>query len=749
MQQYNCAGETGGYKNIFHCLLLIILVIICYSNTLFQEWHFDDYPNIVYDKKLHWKKISLENIPGILQDSYGNTRLSRPLPRLSFALNYYLTGLNTVSYHLTNILIHIITAIFLYFVFKQILFLVNPKENIQFRNISYQDIALLGAILWAIHPLQTQAVTFIVQRMASMSAMFYLIALYFYIRGRLYQNFKLKSYSAFILSMLFWLGSILSKENGVLFPLTVILFEVTFFEINRKRIFFITGMIVFFIIISSVTFLLTRDGGINSINHIFTFIIDKITTPYEQRTFTMEERLFTEFRILIYYIFLVFYPVSDLFSMESDINVSTSLFNPISTFFSFITIFAIILCAIIFMKKYKLLSFSILFFFANHLIESTIIGLELYFEHRNYLPAMFLFLCISFYIIKLLDYYQKSTYASIRRLIIFFITFLLVAEGNSTYLRNDNWKSEETLCLDNIEKAPKNIRPMISLSSYYLRQQRLDDALIQLKNAEDLYKDSSLKFQNSWIAMLYHNAGSLYYQKGKYERAINYLLKSLEYNEFSWETHTLLGLLFFITKDYDNSVNAYTNAVALMQDDFRIFNMYGRALYAVGKYDIAVEVLEKGLEVANDPHKSVELYLNIVACHLKLGNEMEAKKIFSKLNPRTDDIAYLLYKFILYPDTSQDQVFQEISRIILERNINFCSWKNGIRDNIFPGLIYPELQIFEDRLLFNLEKTIQFKIEALRQVSDEFKSCDSHNSTENIDVIDDIKRATAATLLQN
>jgi len=740
MDKLESRPDITPYRYAFHFFLLALIIAIIYSNTLFQEWHFDDYPNIIEDTILHWKNITFNSIWNtVTTDGFGQNSISRPIPRLTFALNYYFTGLNTLSYHLTNIVIHLITSFFVYLVFQKTLIILKTRGGVNFADYTCQDIALLGAVLWAIHPLQTQAVTYIVQRMASMAAMFYIMAMFFYIQGRL-KDGEFKAVLFFCATFVFWLFAVLSKENAVLLPLSIIIYELIFFGLTKRKILYILCLLFLFAVSAVCVLLFTQGNNSGSLYEMYSALLDRINEPYTHRPFNMMERLLTEPRILVWYLFLIFCPISDFLSLESDITVSTGIFQPISTFTSIIYLLMILSVSVFYYKKIKIISYAVLFFFVNHIVESTFFGLELYFEHRNYLPSIFLYLAISYGLMRLYSYYQDKNRVVMNYLITFFIVCILVSEGNATYLRNDVWQTEETLHQDNLVKVPNNIRPKVSLSSYYIRQGKFEEAVKLLHDGEDIVNSGTVRVQKNWIGLLYHNLGSAYYLMSELEKSKSNLLKSLEYDQYSWETHAVLGIIFFLDGEIDQSIKAYTNAINLHRTNPKLFNMFGRALYASGDFSTALKAFDKGLELAKsnqqlDLVKSINF--NITACHIALEDFINARttlrtiekdfdSIFYRYNLYNEDdihplqeialyndLIYLLYKSILFPESNM-QYMEKIVVHIMSSSKEYCEIINEIKRNKYIGVIYPSIHDMEKDLLELYHEKMKNSIEIIQ-----------------------------------
>jgi len=678
--------KTLSYKIFFHIILIITAISICYSNTLHQEWHFDDNSNIVKSKALHLKEITTQNIIKTFYSNQDDARnkLYRPIPCLSFALNYYFTGLKPFSYHFVNICIHIIAAIFVYLIFFEILLILKNRDSLLISADLCQGIALLGAFMWALHPIQTQAVTYVVQRMASMAAMFYFIAFYFYILFRQKKG-RIKKTLYILTASICFMAALLSKENTVMFPLAIILFEFVFFPHTPVKKKYILLCLLFFVIISSLAFIFFRSDN----------IIVKILSHYSHRPFTMWERLLTEPRIIIRYILLMLYPVSDFLSHESHIIHSTGLLKPLSTSFSILFILSLLTGSIIYLKRFKLICFAILFYFINHLIESSFIGLELYFEHRNYLPSIFIYLAIAFYLIQWVLSYKQHNKKIMHFLIMLFITAIIVSEGNATYLRNDIWQTEETLLTDAIKKAPDNIRPRISLAAFYINSKENDKALNLLKEAEQIYKANKELVQKNWVGDLYYNAGILKMNMGEDDKAERYYMESLKHDPVEWMTYVNLGYLFFKKNDLENAHIAFNNALKINNTNPDLFVRLARVLYEKGNAKEALETYHKAFEM----EETIATQINIVGCYLKSGDIASAKKEFYAIKLKGNPGAiYYIYKAILFDGKTRENTIHKVSEMLFINRIDFCKWISDIKENKTLGMIYPDISLIEDEL---------------------------------------------------
>ena len=230
-------------------------------------------------------------------------------------------------------------------------------------------------------------------------------------------------------------------------------------------------------------------------------------------------------------------------SLYHDFSVSISLFQPWTTLPVIILIIALLGLAFLCMNRQPVLSFAIFFFFLNHLIESSVIGLELVFEHRNYLPSLFLFMPLAQGTKKLINRYEKSE-SSLHRILYAAVFLIVIGLGSGTYVRNMAWANERSLWEDALSKAPNSIRAHHELAyQYYEKSGRYDAALA-------LYHHGlQLQGQNIYEkALSLNNIASIHFTRGEYQLAEIYWKKAIasfpQYQNASYRlslTQTKLG----------------------------------------------------------------------------------------------------------------------------------------------------------------------------------------------------------------
>ncbi len=592
-------------QNCTAIFLLCFIIIALYSNSFDCSWHLDDYHNIVRNSKIHISDLEPSSLYKAFFAKPGKRNtLYRPVPMLTFAVNWYAGNGKVWGFHFVNVSIHLINAIFLYLSISALL--QTPAIDNKTKENAY-FVALFASAFWAINPIHVNTVTYIVQRMAAMAAMFYISGIYFYLKGKL-EPVKLKKglfFTACFLSFLLGMGS---KENAVLMPISIILIEFIFFKriesVAQKKHFIIATAVV------SI-----------SIGLLGALVFLKNSNPlsflswYDKRPFTLIERLMTEPRVVIYYLTQIFYPTPDRFSIDHIVSISKNLITPWTTLPSIFVIFAAVFISIKKMAQWPILSFSILFFFINHLIESSIIGLELVFEHRNYLPSFFLFLPVAVGINRLLNNYKnKKSYLYVS--ISIFISLLIAAIGMGTYIVNMDWKTEKALWSKALTKYPDSGRAAHNLAwGYYKKIGKVDTALSIYEKALSLkgHTKHHTIFTLNNMAVIHMERGQYSTAEDLWNRAIkkypkfrsakrrlvqaliaqgklidaSQMLDDLLEEKETAELLNTRGFLFLKQQKYLDAISFYRRSLKLKPwDKIAMVNM-GTAFNRIGKYERA------------------------------------------------------------------------------------------------------------------------------------------------------------------
>jgi hypothetical protein len=353
------------------CLGLVVTAAV-YWPGLSGPFFFDDYINIVLPEGIRLTSLSLDAM--LHSMTSGNAGpLGRPISQLSFALNYYFTELAPFPFKLTNLAIHGLNGLLIYAVAHSLLNTTRPSD----RPENTRLLAAFVAAAWLLHPIQLTSVLYAVQRMTSLATLFLLAAVLLHLRARRDDPDGRWSL-AFMLSawLVFWPLSVLSKESGVLFLGFVFIYE----AIIRRHIHGGIDLFGKFILgatlcagLALAVYLLTPAGR------------EWLLGSYSLRPFTLTERLLTEPRVLWHYLGMILLPRLNAFAVfHDDILVSTGLLSPWTTLPALLGIVGLGWLVWRNRERNPLLSFAVAWFLVAHSLESSIIGLEIAHEHRNY-----------------------------------------------------------------------------------------------------------------------------------------------------------------------------------------------------------------------------------------------------------------------------------------------------------------------------------------------------------------------------
>jgi len=561
---------------------IVLLVFLAYSNTFDAAWHMDDYDNILNNTAVHLERMDKAS----LRQAVGNTRegganLPRPVANLSFALNWYFGGENVVGYHIVNIIIHLFCALLL---FQTLLVLSDtPRFPSRLKDRCYA-ISLTAALLWALNPLQTQAVTFIVQRMASMAAFFYLASFYAYLKGRMTPAHR-RRIGWWSLSFLCWVLGIGSKQNAVLAPMAILLAEATFFEgysFKKDTAKIILPLVGLTALMIGVVFYFSNSQ-----------LITKILSGYDNRPFSLTERLLTQPRVLIFYLSQLFYPIPQRLSLEHEINFSVDLFHPWTTLPALLVLILLATAGLRLMRRRPLVSFAILFFLMNHVIESSFIPLEMIFEHRNYLPSLFVFWPVAAGLLTLSDKRPRSPITS-PKAITGAIVCLVLLLTTATYTRNQVWKTERSLWADAARKAPSHARPIINLAIDHRRAGRMDTALAMYEQSLSLFHPRKHHFR----ILALNNMGGIKYAAGQYQEASQYYRRALRIDPKNPNARYNLSLTFFEMGRYEDAEHEIEVLLSDGQESVGSLNLQGLLMVKQRRPGDAIPYLRRSLAIA-------------------------------------------------------------------------------------------------------------------------------------------------------
>ncbi len=362
------AGRDLALPRFLPLLFIALFIGLAYYPSLGVPFLFDDFHNIAMNPAVQPTKAG--DFLKVFQSEASHTR---PLALFTFAVNFWFHGLDVVGYHYVNICIHIANAVLLYFLLLRLPWGHGPATG-QEQDTQRRTLVSLAVLFWALNPVQTQAVTYIVQRMTSLATFFYLAALLLFCRFR--QGGISGRWALVFITACFALG-MASKEMAATLPLALLLFDFCFFhrQPSRKTWLIISAAAIGFVLLG-----LAYLGG----------RVPDFLATYPNRNFNPWQRLMTEWRMVWHYLEVFAWPHPSQLRLTYDPVVSLGLLTPWTTLAGLLAILAALAGAWTLRHRYPLAAAAICFYFLAQGVESTFLNLEIAFVHRIYLPSILL-----------------------------------------------------------------------------------------------------------------------------------------------------------------------------------------------------------------------------------------------------------------------------------------------------------------------------------------------------------------------
>ncbi|RDZ27031.1 hypothetical protein [Lysobacter silvisoli] len=351
-------------------ILLLLLTAAIYWQGLSGPFLFDDGWNFTAlfawaKGKATWQEVVLGN---------GSLLLARPVAMASFLLTTWLGGVDPFSFKLGNLAVHLACGVLVWAVARRAL-TEDPRLAMHANAL-----AIVAAAFWLLHPLQVSTVLYAVQRAAQLSTLFVLAAVWTYLIARRQLAQGATRRTAMLLFLLFPLivvAGLLSKQNAAIAPLLCLVLELAYFRgqsASRAVLWPFFGL--------SLGLPAVLAAG------LLAFAPDKLLGGYAEWGFTLGERLLTQPRALCDYLAMLLIPRSPAMGLYTDdFAVSTGLMAPPSTLAAILALLAISAAAIAVRKRAPTVFAGWFLFLAGHAVESGFLPLEMYYEHRNYLPS--------------------------------------------------------------------------------------------------------------------------------------------------------------------------------------------------------------------------------------------------------------------------------------------------------------------------------------------------------------------------
>jgi len=648
------------------CLLaalfgLLGVIAVAYHDAPENVFHFDDEPNITDHSPI---KITELTFATLLNAGRNALLPTRPLPNMTFALDWYRGGGDPRAFQQTNLALHGITAVL---VFLTLFLLLGQVAGNSYGVAVWA--AFLSTAVWAVHPIQIQSVTYIVQRMTLMAALFSILSVYCYIYARVRAQRPRAWMFASALSLA--LGAI-SKESAWITPFLILLAEYGVCRNQRTMLRRGSDYVLLALPVLSLAYVV-MDLLIGGAFYQY------IQNGYTAREFTLQERLLTQPRVILFYLSQILWPLPGRFSIEHDFIHSISWFEPAATLPALLAVVA--WCAVgvwlLFRQPYRVWGFFLLWLPACLVIESSAIPLEMVFEHRMYLPAFGLAGMLGLGLARLSRQADWLVYGVNGLLIVGLVSLIY-----STTVRIPAWRSQIALYQAATINAPTSARVWTNLGKFYVAAEKKDLAeqaftkAIALKpdkadaylNRGHLYAENTSRLQealhdlNRALALspgllrAYIARGNISAKLGHYEQALrdyetvldaarNDVLNrsNMDVREKRFTKATAYyqqGIVYAVLRRYPQALQAYGNAIELRPDFSQAYHNRGSVYFRLNRFP---EAIENFTRVTQSQPDDADAYFMRGKAHAALDQHQQALTDYARalqINPRDGEAYY-------------------------------------------------------------------------------------------------------------
>jgi tetratricopeptide (TPR) repeat protein len=580
--------------------IIIVLGTFAYINSF--EGAF------VYDDQAYVAIPEVRQLWPPWQAMFGPTNISRPLIGLSLAVNYAISGVRSWSYHLFNLLVHLSAALTLFAIVRRTLKSDLLRER--FGESSFA-LSLIVALVWMVHPLQTQAVTYIIQRCESLMGMFYLLTLYCTIRS--FDSEKKRVWYAAAVAAC--AAGMMSKQVMATAPLVVLLYDVMFSsktvkEAMRKRWPLYVGLSGTWVILAVTTIL-------SPVNETAGFSV-KAISPL--RYFVLE------FEVIVHYLRLSFWPdplVLD-YRWPAEESVWRAVpYGAVLALLGGLTVWGLM--------RRRAWGFAGAWFFVVLSVTSSFVPFsDLAFEHRMYLPLAGLVAVVvigGYWIgkrwlnrLKMEDERRKKAGRSLAMAV---VAVMLMALVFQTLRRNVDYRSSLVIWTDTVSKRPGNNRARINLGNILKASGMLDEALAQYEEARRL---------GPGYYLTYYNIGNTLALLDRAEEAKAQFEEAIRLKPDLSQAHYNLGQLLYSEDKTGEAIDHFQQAIKYAPNDAKGYFGLAQSLEKLGRIQEAIDNYMLALKLDPDWPSALSHFARLLSSQDdgQLRNTDEAVKMAEK-----------------------------------------------------------------------------------------------------------------------
>lgn len=586
-------------NSIQYLLALSVLSLCVYSLGFPGTLLFDDLPNLASNSSLQLDGTVFDAWRvAVLSSNAGPT--GRPVSMFSFALNSVISdGVSAFGLKLTNTVIHIANAWLVFILSRQLLQIQSGRVKTSYFELT----AFVAAAIWLLHPLQVSTVLYSVQRMAQLSTFFVLLGLIVFVRHR-HRWATSSANLGDVLAAALWFGmittaAVFSKENGAVLPALALLIELVFFGglwAGRARL---SGK-------GAISFLLV--SAFVALAGMIYYAQDFVLAGYTIREFTLQERVFTQLRLLWQYLgWFIFPDLSAMGFQHDDIPLSKGLLEPLTTVVALLGWVAVLLVGVYYKRRFPFLIFGVLFFLVGHSLESGVLALEMVFEHRNYLPLVGISLLAAIFLLGVASRFELNKHLVVGLVVVVLSVLLAV--------RVSVWSDNSRLELVNLKNHPNSPKTNFMYAESLWQEYNLTASSTgsQSKQAMDQLISSRYHFQRVWeldprsvaaLIMLHHIDTQYFPKLGQRENWLGKLETLLEDRVLQSPDYNAIDALAMCTAeggcsgDHGRMMSIFTILERRYPNSLAILSSYYTYIYAHGaNAEELEEVCKKALSI--------------------------------------------------------------------------------------------------------------------------------------------------------
>ncbi len=547
--------------------LVIAATVAVYTNSFDGAFVFDEKRDIIHNASIHHLWPPWEVLSG-----------RRPVVDLTLAFNFALGGVKVEGYHAVNLAVHVIAALTLYGIIRRTL--LRKRFRDRFGRAS-SHLALTVAVIWAVHPLQTQSVTYVIQRAESLMGLFYLLTLYCVIRGA-DSSRHIKWYAAAIVFCALGMGS---KAVMVTAPVMVLLYDRVFLsessvETFRRR----WGLYLCLAATWCVLWVCGLAQGVLSTSR------KVATVGFSFKDITPPEYALTQFGVLVKYLNLSFWPYP----------LCLDYAWPVARTVGVVVVPAIIIVALFVAVVWALIrgrwwGFVGAWFFVILAPTSSFIPIkDTFFEHRMYLPLAAVVASAVFgsnVALRLLIERLESSRLRSKYITAGLVLLAVALLGYGTVRRNGDYRTAVSMWRDIAVRRPESERAHVNLGTVLLADRRIDEAVIAYRRAVLLSPDDARARCNLGVALT---------KQDRLDEAMDTFRQALKIEPRMADAHYNLGLALIKEGSLQEAARSFREAVRLTPRDADAHYDLGRVLVGLGRLDEALTEFQQTLAIIPD-----------------------------------------------------------------------------------------------------------------------------------------------------